>query len=155
MPLMQRPPLRSNARALSPSVMALAIAVYVGIPLVLEFTPYSLLGYRAIPHEFYHPDEHDVLSTHNVCRGDECDQVPYVWKDRRSGDISRYDDFSSHRREEAQSLALRWFLYGLIACIGTAIHRERSACVPLLQTFAYGVFADTVLALLVYGQVVL
>ena len=127
--------------------------MYIGIPLVLEFTPYSLLGYRGAPHEFFRQAEHDVLSTRHVCRSDECDDIPDVWKDRRTAAVYRYTDFTEHRAQEALSLALRWFIYGLIACLGGALYRERFNRVPFFQTMGYSVIADAALATIIYFQV--
>jgi hypothetical protein len=99
-------------------VLVIAVAIYLIGPVVLEFTPFGFLGYRAAPDQLVRADKHEVLQSTRVCKADDCDNVPDVWRDKQTGAIYRRSDFLQHRRAEAGRLGWTWFAYSLIGCLG-------------------------------------
>jgi hypothetical protein len=97
-------------------VLVIAAAIYLVGPLVLEFTPFGFLGYRAAPHQMARANNHEVLQSTRVCKADDCDNVPDVWRDKQTGATYRRSDFLDHRRAEAGRLGWTWFAYGLLGC---------------------------------------
>ena len=95
--------------------------VYALLPLGMELTPYSFLGYRAAPNENFRGAQHEVLQTRRVCKSDECDNLPEVWRDRRTSEVFRRSDFFAHRRAEARRMGWSWFAYSLIGALGFAL----------------------------------
>ncbi len=97
------------------------------VPLALEFTPHAFFGYRAAPSEVVRADRHDVVQTKWVCRADDCDNLPEIWRDKRTGKEFRRGDCRDHRFDEARRLGWTWFAYALLGCMGVVLATGHAA----------------------------
>ena len=98
------PEAQKHPSPLTSLALVIAAAIYLVGPLVLEFTPFGFLGYRAAPHQMARADAHEVLQSTRVCKADDCDNVPEVWREKQTGATYRRSDFLEHRRAEAVRL---------------------------------------------------
>ena len=147
---MRAPPVQSR---IAKALFVVVVLFYVLVPLVMEFTSYSFLGYRAAPNEIFRTDKHEVLGTRRTCRGDDCDNVPDAWRDTSTNQVFRRADFYEHRRGEARRLGWSWFAYALLGCLGAALYLSRVDHPRLWPTVAGSICAACVIALMIYFEI--
>lgn len=96
---------------------------YIAIPI---FT--GILAYQYLPNEspmladgqVLQP--YKILSSHEDCQdnsagGSNCGTIADAWENTKTGQIFIQANFQNHRISERNSMAVRWFLYGLLGCI--------------------------------------
>ena len=98
------------------ALVLLCVSYAVAI-IALLFSGSDALRYRNKVNEQFQPELHELLDSERQCRGDECENVPSVWRDEGTQTIYRRNDFDEHRRHEAWRLALNWFLLGSVGCV--------------------------------------
>ena len=104
-------------------------------------------GYNWLPDEFYRPEAHTLISSHEVC--DEwvrCADRADVWKDKETGEIYTPDDFAKHRHTEAFRMALAWFVYGAVGCFAFAYFRNLRSPGTFWKYLRWAFYADAALA---------
>lgn len=107
--------------------------IYILIPI---FTGW--MTYQYLPNE-YDERKHELLESHHVECGTEGMQscvVPDKWRNKISGKIYTSSQFASHRRAEAERIAIITFAYGLIGCLFAAywsVVRHRISMIKLMQ----------------------
>lgn len=146
----RHPPVQSRA---AKALLVVVVLFYVLVPLVMEFTSYSFLGYRAAPNEVFRSNKHDVVETRRICRADDCDNVPDAWRDRSTNHVFRRADFYEHRRTEARRLGWSWFAYVLLGCLGAALYLRRVDHPRLWPTLVGAICAACAIALMIYFEI--
>ena len=95
-------------------------------------------------------DIHEVLQATRVCKADDCDNVPEVWRDKQTSVTYRRSDFIEHRRSEAARLGWTWFAYGLLGCLGVvgAVARFDERRLPMAMMMSLAV--ATLVPIIIY-----
>ena len=107
--------------------------IYILIPL---FTGW--MTYQYLPNE-YDEQKHDLLASHSVeCGTDgmQSCEVPDKWRNKITGKIYTSSQFATHRRAEAEHIAIITFACGLIGCLFSAygsVVRHRISMIKLIQ----------------------
>lgn len=129
-------------------------ALYLLGPLALEFTSYGFLGYRAAPNQIVRTEIHEVMQSTRACKSDDCDDVPDVWRDRRTGTLYRRIDFIDHRVAEAQRVGWTWLAYGLLGSLGAVLVVSRFDESRLLQVMMISLSAAVMASVIIYLQLI-
>ena len=150
---MENPLHPRRPRGASEPLFAVIAILYVLLPLVMEFTTYPFLGYRAAPNETFSREKHAVLQTRRVCKLDECDDLPDVWRDKRTSEIFRRTDFFEHRRSQARRLGWSWFAYSLIGGFVFALYTTRADHSRTPQAVITCLCVASAISLMIYFEI--
>ena len=145
--------MRKSLNMNSTTVHIIAAVIYVLAPLVLEFTTFGFLGYRTAPHQMIRANAHEVLQSMRVCKADDCDNVPDIWRDKQTGATYRSADFIEHRSTEARRLGWTWFAYGLLGCLGVGWAVARYDGRRLPQAMMATLAVATLVSVMIYLEV--
>ena len=109
----------TQMRRKEPQDVALVLlsVIYALVIIALLFAGSDTRRYRTKLNERFNPELHELLTSERQCRGDECEDVPSVWRDKGTQTIYRWKDFEEHRWHDAWRLARNWFLLGSIGCV--------------------------------------